>query len=80
MNTTHYVYTNDSKKHKVNSYHGITITSAPLNSDVLATDGEYIESWILDNIAAIAWHPEREPNSFIPDEIRQIIKFKLQTL
>lgn len=66
-------YLTDSKYYTVNSFHGAVITKVSDKTTVLALDTDgHIESWIKGNIAAIIWHPERDKNMFIPDEIRDL--------
>lgn len=58
----------------VNSFHGSAIVEPPEHSEVLVTDEDnYVESWILDNVAAVVWHPEREKDHWIPDEIKTLL-------
>lgn len=58
----------------INSYHGSAITEPPEGSEVLVTDEDgYVESWILDNVATVVWHPEREEDNWVPDEIKKIL-------
>jgi len=61
----------------VNSYHGSAILEPPVNSEVLVKDEDnYVESWILDNTAVVIWHPERENDFWMPDEIKQLLGVK----
>lgn len=60
----------------VNSYHGSAITMAPTDAKVLVTDDNgFIESWQLENVMAVVWHPERDLNNhWVPDEFQDILK------
>jgi gamma-glutamyl-gamma-aminobutyrate hydrolase PuuD len=70
------------KQRIVNSYHGSAITSVPTDARVLVTDDNgYIESWHLDNVMAVVWHPERDlPEHWMPDEFYETILIKKETL
>lgn len=58
----------------VNSYHGAAITEPPSEAEILVKDADgNIESWIRDNVMAIVWHPEREEDFWVPDEIKKHI-------
>lgn len=65
----------------VNSYHGSAITAVPTDARVLATDDNgYIESWHLDNVMSVVWHPERDLNEhWMPDEFYETILIKKET-
>lgn len=68
-NTFHEVIINTAP-YVVNSFHRLQITNAPTNATILATDLQgYCESWILDNVGAIVWHPERMENPILPKKI-----------
>jgi len=71
-NTVHNV-TMDKNTVEVNSFHNLQITTAPPVATVLAVDEDgFCESWIHNNIAAIAWHPERG-NIAIPNDISLLL-------
>lgn len=58
----------------VNSYHKLRIEQAPPGATVLAHDPDgYPEAWILDNIAAVMWHPERMVQPWWPNEIQLLL-------
>jgi len=58
----------------INSYHGSTIVKEPEDSEVLVRDEDgHIESWIKGNVMAVVWHPEREEDFWVPDEIKKYI-------
>ena len=61
----------------VNSFHGSAIVEQPAKAKVLVKDkAGNIESWIKDNIMAVVWHPERESDFWVPDEIKIYIQEK----
>jgi gamma-glutamyl-gamma-aminobutyrate hydrolase PuuD len=54
----------------VNSYHSQVISKLHTTGTGLAYDETgNCEAWIDDNIAGIAWHPERGDTSWLPSEI-----------
>ena len=60
---------------KVNSFHRLCISQAPLQSTILATDKDgYCESWIYKNIGAVVWHPERMDNPYWPKLIKHFFE------
>jgi len=75
MDCTHSINYHD-KQINVNSYHSQVINKLHSTGVGLAYDEDgNCESWIDNNIAGIAWHPERMDEPWIPDEI--FYKFKL---
>lgn len=63
------------RSHLVNSYHKLRIEKVPPKATVLANDPDgYPEAWILDNIAAVMWHPERMTQPWWPDEVKQLLQ------
>jgi len=58
----------------VNSHHDIGMSRAPEGATVLceADDGS-IECWIKGNHAAIAWHPERLEDYWMPLEVEALL-------
>lgn len=67
----HIVYGKESSR-MVNSFHNIAIAKHPPNSVSLYSDEDGdCESWIMDNICAIVWHPERMTIPYIPEEIME---------
>ena len=70
-NVNHLVYGKESSR-MVNSFHNIAIDKHPPNSVLLYSDeDDDCESWIMDNICAIVWHPERMTIPYIPEEIME---------
>jgi gamma-glutamyl-gamma-aminobutyrate hydrolase PuuD len=64
----HIVYYKDITK-TVCSRHGETLQTIPPGATVLARDPQgNCESWKLDNIVTMLWHPERMEDQWIPDE------------
>ena len=56
------------------SRHEEVIKTIPYGATVLATDiNGYCESWRLDNIYTVLWHPERMKNHWMPYEIYNIL-------
>lgn len=59
------------KQYKVCSRHNEVLTSIPSGATVIATDETgNVESWKLDNIACVLWHPERMADHWMPEEIK----------
>lgn len=75
-NTTHdVVETKTDIVYKVNSFHTFTVDKLPNNVTVLATDIDgNCESFITGNVGGVMWHPERDPQMWLPDEIKQLLK------
>lgn len=76
-NTTHLVkYNTFNTVYNVNSYHNSRILFAPEDAKVLAVCSDNsIECWIVDNIAAVVWHPERYTEgekTFLPVEVSEL--------
>lgn len=66
----HSVYYKESKI-KVCSRHEEILKTIPLGASVLATDDDgNCESWKLDNIITVLWHPERMKNHWMPYEVK----------
>ena len=58
----------------VNSHHDIAIKRVPEGAEILceADDGS-VECWIKGKQAAIAWHPERLEDFWIPPEVNNLL-------
>jgi len=70
----HIVYYKDTTK-AVCSRHSEHLESIPPGVTVLARDPQgYCESWKLDNIACVLWHPERMADHWMPEEVRTVTK------
>ena len=68
----HIVYYNDMTK-KVCSRHNELLSTLPPGVTQLAKDPQgYCESWKLENIGCVLWHPERMDDHWIPDEITSL--------
>lgn len=68
----HNVYYKGSQV-EVCSRHEEVLETIPLGASVLATDEDgYCESWKLDNIITVLWHPERMKNHWMPEEVKQL--------
>jgi len=62
------------QQHLVNSYHKLRIEQTPPGATVLAHDPDgYVESWILGRTAGVMWHPERQQQPWIPNEIELLL-------
>ena len=58
----------------VNSYHKLRIENTPPGSTVLAHDPDgHAEAWIHGHTAGIMWHPERQQQPWIPQEIKHLL-------
>jgi len=58
----------------VHSRHDEVLNSIPNGATSLATDTEgYCESWCLDNIVTVLWHPERMKSHWLPNEAHTIL-------
>lgn len=69
MDSYHEV-TYHGEQHIVNSYHKLRIEHPPPGATVLAQDPDgYVEAWIMGRTASIMWHPERQAQPWIPNEI-----------
>jgi len=76
MDTTHPVYYFGDIK-EVNSYHNLGITKLHNSGTVLCVDNDgHVEAFIDGKLAGMVWHPERMENSWMPDEIKQLIGVK----
>ena len=54
----------------VRSRHNEVLGSVPAGATVLATDAEgNPESWMLEHIGCVLWHPERMDNHWMPEEL-----------
>lgn len=74
MDCYHEVF-NQDQPHLVNSYHKLRIEKVPPKATVLAQDPDgYAEAWILDNVAAVMWHPERMIEPWWPDEVKRLLQ------
>lgn len=74
MDTKHSVYY-CNQVYNVNSYHQLVVITPPPGAQILAVDDQgNCESWILDNVAGIAWHPERMTDPWIPNEIADLLR------
>ena len=72
-NKDHSVYYNGSEI-KVCSRHEEVLSSIPHGATCLATDDEgNCESWKLDNMLAVLWHPERMKTHWLPYEAYGIL-------
>jgi len=70
----HIVYYKDTTK-TVCSRHSEHLETIPPGVTVLARDPQgYCESWKLDNIACVLWHPERMADYWMPEEVRTVTK------
>ena len=58
----------------VNSYHNLGIRTLHSSATELVVDGlGNCEAWIDGTIAGVVWHPERQANPWLPDEINTLI-------
>lgn len=58
----------------VHSRHEEVLNSIPIGATSLATDTEgYCESWMMDNIVTVLWHPERMESHWLPNEAYKIL-------
>lgn len=63
------------KQITVNSHHSMAIDTAHKDATILATDQDgHCEAWIDRNLAGVVWHPERMTESWLPSEIRLLLK------
>jgi gamma-glutamyl-gamma-aminobutyrate hydrolase PuuD len=63
------------EKYNVCSRHNEVLTSIPSGATILATDETgNVESWKLDNIACVLWHPERMADHWMPEEVLTVTK------
>lgn len=63
------------KKIKINvtSRHSQVLTKIPDGATIIATDEDgHCESWKLDNIVTVLWHPERMTSAWMPDEVYNV--------
>ena len=75
MHTEHYINYN-GQQIMVNSHHGQSINKLHSTGTCLATDElGACEAWIDKNMAGVVWHPERMQSPFLPNEIRDLMKF-----
>jgi gamma-glutamyl-gamma-aminobutyrate hydrolase PuuD len=73
MDSYHEV-TYHGQQHLVNSYHKLRIEKTPPGSTVLAHDPDgHAEAWIHGRTAGIMWHPERQQQPWIPQEIKHLL-------
>jgi gamma-glutamyl-gamma-aminobutyrate hydrolase PuuD len=73
MDSYHEV-TYHGEQHLVNSYHKLRIEKTPPDSTVLAHDPDgHAEAWIHGRTAGIMWHPERQQQPWIPQEIKHLL-------
>lgn len=73
MDSYHEV-TYHGQQHLVNSYHTLRIEQAPPGATVLARDPDgHVEAWIMGRTAGVMWHPERQQQPWIPQEIQQLL-------
>ena len=73
MDSYHEV-TYHGEQHLVNSYHKLRIEKTPPGSIVLAHDPDgHAEAWIHGRTAGIMWHPERQQQPWIPQEIKHLL-------
>jgi gamma-glutamyl-gamma-aminobutyrate hydrolase PuuD len=64
----------NGQHHLVNSYHTLRIAQPPPGATVLARDLDgHVESWILGRTAGVMWHPERQQQPWIPQEIKHLL-------
>lgn len=69
----HIIYYKDKTKN-VCSRHNEVLHSLPPGVVELAHDAQgYCESWKIENIACVMWHPERMEDHWMPDEINNIV-------
>jgi gamma-glutamyl-gamma-aminobutyrate hydrolase PuuD len=69
----HQVFYQD-EPHLVNSYHTLRIEKVPKGATVLARDPDgYTEAWISGRTAGIQWHPERQQQPWMPQEIQNLL-------
>lgn len=74
MDTDHIVHYRN-RSYNVNSYHTLSVISAPPGATVLAVDDQgFCEAWISDCVAGIVWHPERMDKPWMPDEIANLLR------
>lgn len=63
------------RKVKINvcSRHEHRLTNTPLGANIICKDVEgNVESWKLDNILTVMWHPERMDDFWLPEEWKEI--------
>lgn len=61
--------------HTVNSFHTFKVDVIPTDVTVLANDLDgNCESFIKDNVCGVMWHPERNSDVWLPDEISKFLK------
>lgn len=73
--TDHVVYYKDTTR-KVCSRHSEYLDTIPPGVTVLARDAQgHCESWKLENIACVLWHPERMQDNWMPDEVESLFNF-----
>jgi gamma-glutamyl-gamma-aminobutyrate hydrolase PuuD len=63
------------RKVKINvcSRHEHRLTNTPLGANIICKDLEgNVESWKLDNILTVLWHPERMEDFWLPEEWKEI--------
>jgi len=71
---SYHAVTYHEQQHLVNSYHKLRIEQTPPGATVLAHDPDgYVESWIMGRTAGIMWHPERQQQPWIPNEIEHLL-------
>lgn len=70
----HHTVSYQDEQWLVNSYHKHCIEKVPEGATVLARDPDGVcESWILNSVAAVMWHPERMAQPWWPAEIEQLL-------
>lgn len=74
LDTEHFVHYKN-QVYNVNSYHTLSVVSAPPGANVLAVDNHGIcEAWISNKVAGVVWHPERMLDPWLPNEIADLLK------
>ena len=62
----------------VNSYHNLAIKQLHRNATELVVDPQgHCEAWRDGMLAGVVWHPERQTQPWLPDEIQDLLKEKL---
>ena len=66
------------EERRVNSYHDQAIAQLHPGAVELVVDANgHCEAWRDGTLAGVVWHPERQPQPWLPDEIQDLFKEKL---
>lgn len=83
MWTSHYVFGATGEEHKVQSAHDRVIIAPPPDAYTVLRDQPWgrgipqdqsgaVEAFIKDNAAGVMFHPERDPEHWLPTEIKEL--------